>query len=261
MTRVRLGRRFDAVPCLFDSINHLLRWARWEALFDRAGEHLEPNGVFVFHVNTPSRLAALAAGQPWVLSFDGNLLVLDVREARRGVFDWHIQVFEHTGAARYRLHEETIRSAATPPSRSARGCGAVSVKYGCAIRTGRARAHAPSGSGSSPAGPDRGRSHANRGGDRMSLAEGPAPFAQSGRCAAARPALPMGSGARPGRYPARRKAATVSADRPLTCEIASSDIPALRASRIPSAALSCASMKTAPASRSRCSISVSGIRR
>ena len=75
MTRVRLGRRFDAVLCLFDSINHLLRWARWEALFDRAGEHLEPNGVFVFHVNTPSRLAALAAGQPWVPSFYANLLV------------------------------------------------------------------------------------------------------------------------------------------------------------------------------------------
>jgi SAM-dependent methyltransferase len=108
MTRVRLGRRFDAVLCLFDSINHLLRWGQWEALFDRAREHLEPDGVFVFDVNTPSRLASLSAGQPWVLWFDGNLLVLDVRDARRGVFDWHIQVFEQTGGARYRLHEEAV---------------------------------------------------------------------------------------------------------------------------------------------------------
>jgi SAM-dependent methyltransferase len=134
MTRVRLGRRFDAVLCLFDSINHLLRWAQWEALFDRAREHLEPDGVFVFDANTPSRLAALSARQAWMLWFDGNLLLLDVRDARRGVYDWHIQVFEHTGAARYRLHDETIPE---------RGYPTEQIREGLLRRFGRVRVFDP----------------------------------------------------------------------------------------------------------------------
>jgi SAM-dependent methyltransferase len=118
MTGVRLGRRFDAVLCLYDSINHLLRFRQWEAVFDRACEHLEPDGVFVFDLNTERRLAALAAAPPSVEWFDGNLLLLEVAAAGRGVVDWQLRVFEHTGeAARYRLHETTIPETSFPLER------------------------------------------------------------------------------------------------------------------------------------------------
>jgi SAM-dependent methyltransferase len=117
MTRVRLGRRFDAVLCLYDSINHLLRWTQWEAVFDRARMHLEPGGVFVFDVNTPRRLEALAAAQPAVQWFDTNVLLLDVRDVGRGVVDWQLQVFERRGEARYRLHQETIPERGYPAER------------------------------------------------------------------------------------------------------------------------------------------------
>ncbi len=117
MTRVRLGRRFDIVLCLYDSINHLLRRAQWEAVFDRAREHLEPDGVFVFDLNTERRLAALAAAPPVVQWFEGNLLLLDVSDAGRGVVDWRLQVFEQTAAGRYRLHESTIPERSYPVER------------------------------------------------------------------------------------------------------------------------------------------------
>jgi SAM-dependent methyltransferase len=117
MTRLRLGRRFDAVLCLYDSIDHLLRWRQWEAVFDRAREHLEPDGVFVFDLNTERRLAALAEAPPVVQSFDGNLLLLDVADAGRGVVDWRLRVFEHTGDTRYRLHESTIPERSYPLER------------------------------------------------------------------------------------------------------------------------------------------------
>ena len=108
MTEIRLGRRFDAVLCLYDSINHLLRYAQWEAVFDRAREHLTEDGVFVFDMNTEARLAQLAAAPPAVEWFDGNLLVLDVSDAGRGVVDWKLRVFEQVDGSAYRLHEETI---------------------------------------------------------------------------------------------------------------------------------------------------------
>lgn len=117
MTRVRLGRRFDAVLCLYDSINHLLHFRQWEAVFDRAREHLSPDGVFVFDLNTQRRLVALAAAPPTVEWFDGNLLLLEVAAAGRGVVDWRLRVFERTGEARYRLHETTIPETSFPLER------------------------------------------------------------------------------------------------------------------------------------------------
>ena len=114
---VRLGETFDAVICLYDSLNHLLRWEDWEAFLDTAVAHLEPGGVLVFDVNTPRRLAWLAEQRPVVQWFDGNLLVLDVADAGGGVVDWHLRVFERTGEQTYRLHFETIPERGFPLER------------------------------------------------------------------------------------------------------------------------------------------------
>jgi SAM-dependent methyltransferase len=112
MTRVSLGESFDVVLCVFDSINHLLTFADWEAVFDRAREHLEPGGIFVFDVNTPRKLAALAAASAQVHWFDGeNLLLLDVTDDG-GVYTWHLLVFEHVDGSDYRLHRSDIPESA-----------------------------------------------------------------------------------------------------------------------------------------------------
>jgi SAM-dependent methyltransferase len=109
MTEVSLGETFDVVLCVFDSINHLLTFEAWEAVFDRAREHLNPGGIFVFDVNTPRKLAAFAASPaPTVQWFgDGNLLVLDVVD-HDGAYLWRLRVFEHLGGDEYRLHRSDI---------------------------------------------------------------------------------------------------------------------------------------------------------
>ena len=117
MTSVRLGRRFDAVLCLYDSVNHLLRWRDWERFFDTARAHLEPRGVLVFDVNTETRLASLAAAPPVVQLFDGNILLMDVTGAKPGVVEWHLRVIEQTGQTRYRLHDSTIPERGFPAKR------------------------------------------------------------------------------------------------------------------------------------------------
>lgn len=122
MTEVALEDRFDVVLCVYDSINHLLRFAEWEAVFDRARAHLEDGGLFVFDVNTERRLASfvpLPAVTEWF--GDGNLMVLDVVDGGEGVFVWSIRIFEHLGDASYRLHTEDIREVAFPADRIRRG--------------------------------------------------------------------------------------------------------------------------------------------
>jgi predicted TPR repeat methyltransferase len=108
--RVRLGESFDVVLCVYDSINHLLTFEQWEAVFDRAREHLNARGIFVFDINTEHRLAAFIAQPPWAHWFgDGNLLVMDVTDGGDGVSVWSIRIFEHLDKSDYRLHSEDIR--------------------------------------------------------------------------------------------------------------------------------------------------------
>ena len=47
MTRFRIAARFDAIICVFDSINHLLRPAHWWKVFYRVARHLHNDGVFI----------------------------------------------------------------------------------------------------------------------------------------------------------------------------------------------------------------------
>jgi SAM-dependent methyltransferase len=49
--------RFDAVICLFDSLNYILEPERLQAAFARVCAHLHPGGTFIFDVNTEYALA------------------------------------------------------------------------------------------------------------------------------------------------------------------------------------------------------------
>ena len=101
-----------------DSLNHLGRFEQWEAVFDRAREHLAAGGVFVFDVNTERKLARIAGAPPWIQWFDDeSLFLIDVREGEDGTYDWNVRVFEHAEASTYRLHAEDIRERAFPSGR------------------------------------------------------------------------------------------------------------------------------------------------
>ncbi len=118
MTRFDLAEKFDVVLCVFDSINHLVGFPDWEAVFDRAHEHLTDRGIFIFDVNTERQLAAFASAPPWTQWFEGdNLLLIEVRDEGDGVYAWKIRVFEHSRGSDYRLHVEDIREAAFPLER------------------------------------------------------------------------------------------------------------------------------------------------
>jgi SAM-dependent methyltransferase len=116
MTTFRLDENFDVVLCVYDSISHLLDWSQWEAVFDRAHEHLNSGGIFIFDINTKHRLAALCEYQPAVRWFgDRHLLVMDVKPSdKEAVVTWRLRIFEHLGKSRYGLHEADIDETSFP---------------------------------------------------------------------------------------------------------------------------------------------------
>lgn len=54
---LRMGRRFDLIISLFDSLNYILDASALQNAFHRASEHLQTGALFVFDVNTEVALA------------------------------------------------------------------------------------------------------------------------------------------------------------------------------------------------------------
>ena len=110
MSRLSLGESFDVVIC-DDSIQHLLRFEEWEAVFDRAYEHLDDEGVFILSVTTERQFAALVEYSPWAhWTGDRDLLLMSQTDDGDGAMTWGIRIFEHLGDSDYKLHAENIRA-------------------------------------------------------------------------------------------------------------------------------------------------------
>jgi SAM-dependent methyltransferase len=109
-----LGRKFDVVLCVSDSINHVLSFAGWRQVFRNAAAHLKQDGLFIFDINTERKLQRHIREPPWVKEFDGNLLIMDVTDAGGGISNWNIKVFERRARDNYKLFTEDIREISFP---------------------------------------------------------------------------------------------------------------------------------------------------
>lgn len=87
---LRLGKRFDLVVSLFDSLNYILDAATLQNAFHRVYEHLEPGGLLIFDVNTEVALAGrlfdqsnLGSGQrviyDWRSTYDHDTRICSIR--------------------------------------------------------------------------------------------------------------------------------------------------------------------------------------
>jgi ubiquinone/menaquinone biosynthesis C-methylase UbiE len=114
MVTFRIPEKFDVILCVFDSINHLLRFSDWKKVFANASRHLSRRGLFVFDINTERKLARHVSEPAWVRPFRKNLLIMQVTDQGRGLTNWNVKIFEHKQATRYALHEEDIEEISFP---------------------------------------------------------------------------------------------------------------------------------------------------
>jgi SAM-dependent methyltransferase len=117
MTSFRIERRFDAIVCVFDSINHLLRFADWRKVFRRVALHLKDDGVFIFDINTLGKLQRLVKDPAWERWIGHDLAIIKVTGGRQGLFEWDVKIFEHQNRNSYRLFHEKISESAFPKQR------------------------------------------------------------------------------------------------------------------------------------------------
>ena len=114
MTKFKLKEKFDVILCVFDSINHLLKFSDWQKVFKRAYEHLNEGGVLIFDMNTHVKLKRVIDAPAWVFLFNKHVMIMDVTDAGKGVSNWNIKVFEHKRKNQYALYEENIQEKTFP---------------------------------------------------------------------------------------------------------------------------------------------------
>jgi len=114
MSTFSLPMSFDVIFCVFDSINHLSTWAQWQSLFRRVNHHLETQGLFIFDINTLSKLEKLAQAPIEVQRFAGNYLLMNVSQTENRLYNWQLQIFEQVENDLYRRHETNILETSFP---------------------------------------------------------------------------------------------------------------------------------------------------
>ncbi|MGH7884151.1 MAG: class I SAM-dependent DNA methyltransferase [Thermodesulfobacteriota bacterium] len=114
MLKFDFNEKFDSIICMNDSVNHLLTINEWKRLFSQVYKHLNKNGVFIFDINTESKLENLSNSPPVIHEFDDNIFITDVVKGRRDIFEWNLRVFERVKEKDYRLYEETLLERALP---------------------------------------------------------------------------------------------------------------------------------------------------
>lgn len=114
IARFELAERFDAVICVFDTLNHLERVDHWRALFERVARHLRHGGLFAFDVNTVGQLRRLAQAPPWSRALEDATLIQHVDWAGDGRVVWHVRIEERRPDGGQASHHERIGELAVP---------------------------------------------------------------------------------------------------------------------------------------------------
>lgn len=118
MCDLAIDREFDLILCMFDTINHLLTFEKWQQTFAGIAGHLKPGGTFIMDCNTPQRLSRLSLFPPDVRRFaGGGCLVMEIQEDREGYFLFDTDIFMPLRRDRFKRYHLAIEEYAPPTER------------------------------------------------------------------------------------------------------------------------------------------------
>ena len=94
MRAFELYSTVDAVVCCLDGINHLYGATDLSKCFSLVHNYLDPNGIFIFDVNTPYKFKNFYKDNDYILEDDGvTCCWQNSYDSRRGLCDFYLSVF------------------------------------------------------------------------------------------------------------------------------------------------------------------------
>ncbi len=105
-----------AAVCCLDSINYLTRTADILKTFSLVHNYLDPDGIFIFDINTPYKFKNVYADRSYVLEAPGAFCVWqnDYR-AKSGICGFKLDIFEENSDGSYLRREEYQRERCYAP--------------------------------------------------------------------------------------------------------------------------------------------------
>lgn len=108
MSNFRLETNFDVIVCIYDSINHLIKFSEWRSMFRRTAEHLELRGLFIFDMNTVEFLNKLNTSKPSISHFSDNTMTIGAEPDEDGITTLKVEVSEKQPDGTTRIHKTDI---------------------------------------------------------------------------------------------------------------------------------------------------------
>jgi predicted TPR repeat methyltransferase len=108
ITEFRSDFKYDAIICMYDTVNHLPEFDLWKKLFFNVSSNLSANGIFIFDVNTLDKLNYMTEIDLFTHRFGDNYLIMDVTKSGKDIYSWDAKIFEKNEAGNYTLHNEVF---------------------------------------------------------------------------------------------------------------------------------------------------------
>lgn len=113
MTDFELYGTVDAVVSCLDTVNHLTNRSDLARCFSLVRNYLNPDGLFLFDVNSKRKFEQVYADKTYVFEAEGIYCVWENRYSR-GVCDFGITLFKREGKGLYRRYEGVERERMYP---------------------------------------------------------------------------------------------------------------------------------------------------
>lgn len=109
-----LPEKYDVILCVFDSVNHLLKFSDWKKLFKSAYKYLNNGGVFLFDINTEQKLDEIVQDKAVAYESGENIVIMNTEKDRKGIVNWNVKIFEREKGDIYKMYEENIKEISFP---------------------------------------------------------------------------------------------------------------------------------------------------
>lgn len=114
MASFSLPKKFDVIICLFDSINHLTDYKDWQQVFSRVRTHLNPQGIFIFDINTQYALDKLTQGNQIVKKNGNDTIIMQVKKQSDGLYMWNLEITKDENTPSKKKFTENILESSFP---------------------------------------------------------------------------------------------------------------------------------------------------
>lgn len=108
MSDFTVEQKFDAILCIYDSINHLINFSEWQSMFTKVAKHLAPGGLFIFDMNTVAFLNKLNVSDGSVSSYGDNTMTIHAVPNDKSITTLKVEVAERQPDGSTKIHKTDI---------------------------------------------------------------------------------------------------------------------------------------------------------